>query len=1717
MKTLILLLTLFAATPANAAPVGMVIGAIAGALGVSAATVGLVLFNFATAIVGSAIQRMRMKKQQSGGITTERTLTGGVNSRSIILGRYATAGAEICPTYSRGSTSKTDKIYLTYVIALSDLPSDSISRIIINGEYCPITTAIDSNYGNIIGGKYLAGEVGEDNYAFIKFYDGTQTTADARMVEMFGSHDVRPWTTNHIGTGITYAILTFRYNKTLFTSEPTFRFEVNGAKLYDPRKDSTRGGSGSHRLANSATWEFTQNPMVMAYNVLLGIPLRDGNYYGANVPVDDLPLTNWVAQMNICDEPVTLAGGGTEPRYRAGYEIRVADMEPGDVLDELMKACSGELVEIGGVWKARAGGPGLPVMFIGDGDFIVNKEQELDPFPTSTEARNTLNLSYPSPVELWESHDAPTITNATYLTEDRGEVYIGEIKLPAVPFSTQVQRLGRAWLNDNRRARNHQGWLGPYAFHVEPLDVIDWTSDRNGYINKQFEVLATEENLLTLLTAVSIREVDPSDYDWTPGFELPDPVTPGGWTLPEAMAVPGFAVAPFSITDAGGTSRRAAIRCSWTVSEAPMRAQALSISIRRAGSTQEITKTVTNIRLGVVDISEGILPNTTYEVRAIYIVDRPPVVYTSWLSVITGGAKIGKDDIADEVYDEMETIADEVGKKVGFTTVSTLPATGTLNQLVYLVPPGQFYRWDGSQWVQGVYAGIPDGSLDATKFAQGIEPVTIITTATLPTTKSTTLIFWQGKTYRWNGTAYVASIPSVDLVGEIVAEQLAANAVTPEKLAVIPGHNLSPDPTILFPASWTVQAGFTHSAGRWTFDGNGITVWRFAGPTKGIAVAETLQYKLRVKVTLGTAPSTSIRLWINWYDAAGAFISTSSQNGIAVSATGFFQVIGTAPANAKTATVQVYLNGGATAGTVFVDAFEFVHVTSAETLADQAVTNAKVVAAAIDAAKLADSAATAAKIAASAITEIKIDSNAVTTAKIADAAIASGKLADEAATAAKVAANAITEIKIASTAVTTGKLADEAATVAKVAASAITEVKLGASAVTTAKIADAAIASGKLANSAATAAKVATGAITETKIGTNAVTTAKINAGAVTATEIAAGAVTAGKVAAGAIEAGAIAAGAVTATKIDAGAVTTSKLAAGAVTANEVAAGAIVATKLAITSVENIIQDAEYNDLFTYWRADRSYGTWSVAANQNPSNYGQSIVAVLRNVPEGADTWSRAISSGAFPVVPGEEFYTSHFIWNNRNAKLWVRLTFYSNTEGTVGEGFSTIFNGDVAPGTREYTASITIPANVKSARAEVYINRSILTNGLPSEYNFGRFLVRKKNDGKLIVDGAIQANHITSNAVTTDKIAAGAVTANEIAANAVTAGKINAGAVTAGTIAAGAVQAGTIAANAVTATEINAGAVTAAKINAGAVTATKIAANAVEADKIAANAVTAGKINAGAVTAGTIAAGAVQAGTIAAGAIQANDIAANAITTAKIAANAVTANEVLAGSITAVKIATDAVVAGKIAAGAVQADTIAANAITSAKIVAGSITSASLATDSVTSAKIAAGAVTADTIAANAITTGKIAAGAIGADQIAAGAIVASKLAVSDYTNLVPDSELQDVKGWNGIPNDGTGVFVLTPAGNPSVKTTGAVIYYDTRNTGPRADVTATSGISPVTSGDVLYLAGQMVRATGTTMNARIAAQFLNKDRGHVDTKTIYGINGTGNSSQIQ
>src|SRR5690606_30194877 len=190
----------------------------------------------------------------------------------------------------------------------------------------------------------------------------------------------RPWTSAMVGKGVCYAIVTALVAPALLNRFPTVQFILKGARLYDVRKDTTAGGSGSHRWATPSTWERTSNPIVIAYNILRGISYGgEWQWGGRTIGAGQLPLSEWAAAANVCDTVVAKAGGGTEAQYRCGGMISYADA-PADVLDRLMMTCNGRIAEVGGVYKAYAGAAGSATMAITDGAILSTEQQTFTPF-----------------------------------------------------------------------------------------------------------------------------------------------------------------------------------------------------------------------------------------------------------------------------------------------------------------------------------------------------------------------------------------------------------------------------------------------------------------------------------------------------------------------------------------------------------------------------------------------------------------------------------------------------------------------------------------------------------------------------------------------------------------------------------------------------------------------------------------------------------------------------------------------------------------------------------------------------------------------------------------------------------------------------------------------------------------------------------------------------------------------------------------------------------------------------------------------------------------------------------------------------------------------------------------------------------------------------------------------------------------------------------------
>ncbi|MCM2557907.1 hypothetical protein NDQ41_04250 [Alcaligenes faecalis] len=152
-------------------------------------------------------------------------------------------------------------------------------------------------------------------------------------------------------------------------------------------------------------------------------------------------------------------------------------------------------------------------------------------------------------------------------------------------------------------------------------------------------------------------------------------------------------------------------------------------------------------------------------------------------------------------------------------------------------------------------------------------------------------------------------------------------------------------------------------------------------------------------------------------------------------------------------------------------------------------------------------------------------------------------------------------------------------------------------------------------------------------------------------------------------------------------------------------------------------------------------------------------------------------------------------------------------------------------------------------------------------------------------------------------------------------------------------------------------------------------------------------------------------------GAITADKLAAESVMAGKLAANSVVASNLAAGVITADKLAVDSVTAAKIAAGSVNASKLQANAVTADKLATNSVTAVKLAANSVTADKLAATSVTADKLATNSVTAAKIGAGSVTSDKLAAKSVTSDKMAVGSITasnGAIDDAAITSAKIQN-------------------------------------------------------------------------------------------------------
>lgn len=633
------------AVAANAAPaIFFAAGDFAISLGASAAVAGVVgsvavaAVTVGTTFALSAISKAIAGKPDSSSLSGSfggrtQTIKQAISPRKVAYGETRVAG-----TLTFITSTINDGLF-HMVITLTGHAIDSFVRYFINDE----EQFLDAK-GKPTGGSWNQ----SGSNPRVRIVGGAGTPAgDAAFQAAIQANLPGIWTPDHRQTGCAKLYVVGATNN-FPNGLPNVTVVMKGKNdIYDPR---------------TATTGFTKNA-ALCIRDYLSDPLL-----GVGEPDSGLNDTAFIAEANICDEAVALAGGGTEDRYTINGQF-TKDADDATVLTRMLSACAGMLTYQGGEFTPYTGAYRTPAITF-DENHIVGPVR-VQAGIGRKELFNGVKGTFINPDDFFQQVPFPVVTNATYLAEDQNERIWkpGDVFFPFTDSSARCQRLAKIDLERARQQITESVPLNLQGMRVQVGDVVNRNSTRMGWSGKPFEVKEWAfvnrggADAPKIGVDMVLRETAATVYDWNSGEETTqDPAPNTNLPNPFIVASPGVpAVAEslFFTKTGGGVKARATV--SWESAgdsyinkylleyklAAASEWTALPSTIQLAINIDDIAPGVYDFRVTAVNKFEFKSPPAT-RTQEIYGLSAPPSDITGLsISPISGVAILSWDPVQD--------------------------------------------------------------------------------------------------------------------------------------------------------------------------------------------------------------------------------------------------------------------------------------------------------------------------------------------------------------------------------------------------------------------------------------------------------------------------------------------------------------------------------------------------------------------------------------------------------------------------------------------------------------------------------------------------------------------------------------------------------------------------------------------------------------------------------------------------------------------------------------------------------------------------------------------------------------------------------------------------------------------------------------------------------------------------------------------------------------
>lgn len=592
---------------------------------------------------------------------------------------------------------------------------------------------------------YTENDLVWSNGSFLKHRSGFAPNDPFRVVlegkpgNGFSVGSGRYWNSSASFTGCAYYVPFWKLDDKVWESGIPQRLTaiVDGCPLYDPRRDSTRGGSGSHRIDNQDTWgfrdgsvEYGRNPALALLTYLIGWRINGKLVWGMGVPAHRIDFDNFRTYANVCEERVATQGGSTVQRYTNDGIFSTTDSHETIIngITAAMGSC--KLTDRGGTYCLVGGyddTAGPKIDFTAD-DLVAPANGASpyiwNPAPPSRERFNIVRGRFANPDELYQLTDWGDPIEQPALADNIPRTLT--LDLGTVSRAETCQRIAKQFLlREYKCPGKFSATFGPKAFAVEIGSVITLSLPAEGWNKKLFRVEEQAESHDMFFQMV-LREEDPAIYAWDREEKaLPASIRPQGYDASTTITPSNLALTSASYSGANGVNV-SEVHVTWTP-EMSGRVNGIQIQSRPQGATAWTEQAALfDPKAGTFTFTSN-APGITVEVQARFRMSS--AVYSPWAtaSVATAAVAISYDDVKDT-----PSTLSEINPTQG-TKLDGIQAGATVGGVI----GSNIMNPDGSMFV-------PSAGGQASDTTPPAMPTGLSLTSTLTDVGTTLLATWTG-------------------------------------------------------------------------------------------------------------------------------------------------------------------------------------------------------------------------------------------------------------------------------------------------------------------------------------------------------------------------------------------------------------------------------------------------------------------------------------------------------------------------------------------------------------------------------------------------------------------------------------------------------------------------------------------------------------------------------------------------------------------------------------------------------------------------------------------------------------------------------------------------------------------------------------------------------------------------------------------------------------